>query len=82
MPSDTSKIRNLKGELEEQSVDRVTPAVADAADRAVAAATEASERVTAFLDDPAMRVRRQPLIAVGIAFAAGYLVRFLLVPRS
>ena len=81
MPSDNSKIRNLKGELEEQSVDRVTPAVADAADRAAAAATEASERVTAFLDELAIRVRRQPLIAVGAAFTAGYLLRLLLAPR-
>lgn len=81
MPSDSSKVRNLKGELEEESIDRVTPAVADAADRAAAAAAQASERVTAFLDELALRVRRQPLIAVGIAFAAGYIVRLLLAPR-
>ncbi len=67
------ELRNLRAQVNELMEERVTPAFNDASKRAQAAA----DRARAYTEDQAEavsdRVRDQPLIAIGVAAAVGFL---------
>jgi len=82
MPSDSSskledaasQIARLRDQVETLMKDRVTPAVADAAARAESAMYGAADTVRGQVENVSGRVKEQPLIAVLIAAAIGYLL--------
>ena len=67
------EIRNLRDQVNQLMEDRVTPVFNDASKRA----SEAATRARAYTEDSAEmvsdRVRDQPLIAIGVAAAVGFL---------
>ncbi len=73
--TDTARdeIRALRDQVNQLMEDRVNPALADAGKRA----TEAAHRARAYTEDRADavadRVRDQPLIAIAVAAAVGFL---------
>jgi ElaB/YqjD/DUF883 family membrane-anchored ribosome-binding protein len=67
------EIRNLRDQVNQLMEDRVSPAFADASKRATQAATRARAYTEDQADLVADRVRDQPLIAIGVAAAVGFL---------
>jgi ElaB/YqjD/DUF883 family membrane-anchored ribosome-binding protein len=73
--SDTQdQIQNLRFQVEQLLNQRVTPAIADAADKAETAVHSARNLTTAQVENVSAQVRDQPIIAIGIATVVGYLV--------
>lgn len=70
----TTQIARLREQVEALMKDRVTPAVADAAGRAESAMYTAAGAVRDQADAVSGRVREQPLLAVLIAAAVGYVL--------
>jgi ElaB/YqjD/DUF883 family membrane-anchored ribosome-binding protein len=70
----TTQIARLREQVEALMKDRVTPAVADAAGRAESAVYTAAGAVRDQADAVSGRVREQPLLAVLIAAAVGYVL--------
>jgi ElaB/YqjD/DUF883 family membrane-anchored ribosome-binding protein len=70
----TSQIARLREQVEALMKDRVTPAVADAAGRAESAVYTAAGAVRDRADAVSGKVREQPLLAILIAAAAGYVL--------
>lgn len=68
------QISQLRRQVEQLMSERVTPALSDAARRAEAAARSASEVAREQAEMVSSRVREQPLMAVLIAAATGYLI--------
>ncbi len=67
------EIRALRDQVNQLMDDRVAPAFSDATRRAGAAATRARAYTEDQADMVADRVRDQPLIAIGVAAAVGFL---------
>ncbi len=67
------EIRALRDQVNQLMEDRITPALSDARGRA----QDAAQRARAYTEDQADmvsdRVRDQPLIAIGVAAAVGFL---------
>ena len=67
------EIRALREQVNQLMEDRITPALSDARSRA----SDAAHRARAYTEDQADmvsdRVRDQPLIAIGVAAAVGFL---------
>ena len=67
------EIRALRDQVNQLMEDRITPALSDARGRAA----DAAQRARAYTEDQADmvsdRVRDQPLIAIGVAAAVGFL---------
>ncbi len=68
------ELARLRGQVEKLMSERVTPALGDAADTVQDYAHRARESIEDQADSLADQVRDRPLIAVGIAAAAGYLL--------
>ena len=68
------QIQSLREQVEQLLSQRVTPALADAAGRAETAVQSARDVTSAQVDTVTAQVRDQPLIAIGIAAAVGYLL--------
>jgi ElaB/YqjD/DUF883 family membrane-anchored ribosome-binding protein len=69
-----AQIARLREQVESLMRDRVTPAVADAAGRAESAVHAAADTVRGQAEMVTTRVREQPLLAVLIAAAIGYVL--------
>ena len=69
-----TQIARLREQVEALMKDRVTPAVADFAGRAEQAVTGATTAVREQADMVSGRVRAQPLVAVAVAAAAGWII--------
>ena len=67
------EIRNLRAQVNQLMDDRVTPAFNDASKRAGEVASRARAYTEDSADMVADRVRDQPLIAIGVAAAVGFL---------
>ncbi len=67
------EIRNLREQVNQLMEDRVTPIFNDAGKRATDAAKSARAYTEESADMVADRVRDQPLIAIGVAAAVGFL---------
>jgi ElaB/YqjD/DUF883 family membrane-anchored ribosome-binding protein len=82
MPSDTTgkgedasaQIARLREQVESLMKDRITPAVADAAGRAESAVYGAADTVREQMENVSGRVREQPLMAILVAAAVGYIL--------
>ena len=82
MASDTSgkaedahaQIARLREQVEALMKDRITPAVADAAGRAESAVYGAADTVREQMENVSGRVREQPLMAILVAAAVGYIL--------
>jgi ElaB/YqjD/DUF883 family membrane-anchored ribosome-binding protein len=73
--SDTQdQIQNLRSQVEQLLNQRVTPAIADAADKAETAVHNARTLTTTQVENVSAQVRSQPIIAIGIVAVVGYLV--------
>ena len=70
----TAQIARLREQVETLMKDRVTPAVADAAGRAESALHAAADTVRGQAETVSGKVREQPLLAVLIAAAIGYVL--------
>jgi ElaB/YqjD/DUF883 family membrane-anchored ribosome-binding protein len=70
----TTQIARLREQVEALMKDRVTPAVAEVAGRAESAVYSAAGAVRDQADVVSGKVREQPLLAVLIAAAAGYVL--------
>jgi ElaB/YqjD/DUF883 family membrane-anchored ribosome-binding protein len=68
------QIAQLRRQVEQLMSERVTPALADAAQRAEMAARNATELAREQAEAVSSRVREQPLLAVLIAAATGFLI--------
>jgi ElaB/YqjD/DUF883 family membrane-anchored ribosome-binding protein len=68
------QISQLRRQIEQLMSERVTPALSDAAQRAEAVARGAGEMAREQAEMVSSRVREQPLIAILIAAATGYLI--------
>ena len=68
------QIQSLRAQVEQLLSQRVTPALADVAGRAETAVQSARDVTTAQVDTVSAQVRDQPIIAIGIAAAVGYLI--------
>ena len=68
------QLLNLREQVEQLLSQRVTPAIADAAGRAETAVTSARDYTTSKADDVSKKVRGQPLAAIGVSAAIGYLL--------
>ncbi len=64
----------LRNQVEQLLNERVTPALADAAERAETVVHTARDYTTAKAEDVSKKVKGQPLIAVAISAAVGYLL--------
>ncbi len=64
----------LRAQIESLLNDRVTPAIADAAEKAGNAVYTARDVTSSTADNVSTRVRGRPLIAIAISGAIGYLV--------
>lgn len=69
-----AQIAQLRKQVESLMSDRVTPVLADAAGRAESTARQGIDYTREQAEAISNRVRDQPLIAIGIAAAVGYLV--------
>ncbi len=73
--SDTQdQIQSLRAQVEQLLNQRVTPVIADAADKAETAVNSARTMTTAQVENVSAQVRSQPIIAIGIVAVVGYLV--------
>ena len=70
----TAQIARLREQVETLMKDRVTPVVADAAGRAESAIHDAASAVRGQAEAVSGKVREQPLLAVLIAAAVGYVL--------
>ena len=68
----SSQIARLREQVETLMKDRITPAVADIAGRAENAAYSAANAVRGQADAVSGRVRGQPLVAILVAAAIGF----------
>lgn len=68
------QIQSLRAQVEQLLNDRVTPAIADAAGRAESAVHSARDMTNSQVENVSAQVRDQPIIAIGIAAAVGYLL--------
>ena len=68
------QIARLREQVETLMKDRVTPAVADAAGRAESGHARAADTVRGQAEMVPAKVREQPLLAVLIAAAVGYVL--------
>ena len=68
------QIAQLRRQVEQLMSERVTPVLTDAAQRAQAYASNASEMAREQTEAVSSRVREQPLMAILIAAATGYLI--------
>jgi ElaB/YqjD/DUF883 family membrane-anchored ribosome-binding protein len=68
------QIAQLRRQVEQLMSDRVTPALADAAHRAEVLARNATDVAREQAEAVSSRVRDQPLLAILIAAATGYLI--------
>lgn len=68
------ELAKLRAQVEKLMQERVTPALAGAADTAEDYARRARETIEEQADSVAATVRERPLIAVGIAALGGYLI--------
>ena len=72
---DTSaQIARLREQVETLMKERVTPALTEAAGRAESAMHTAADAVRGQADAMSSRVREQPLVAIAIAAAVGYIL--------
>ncbi len=67
------ELRALRDQVNQLMDDRVTPAFSDASKRAYAAAGKARSYTEDGAEAVSDRVRDQPLIAIGVAAAVGFL---------
>jgi ElaB/YqjD/DUF883 family membrane-anchored ribosome-binding protein len=82
MPSDTTgrsedataQIARLREQVEALMKDRITPAVAEVAGRAESAVYGAADTVREQVETVSGKVREQPLLAILIAAAVGYVL--------
>ena len=73
--SDTQdQIQSLRSQVEQLLNQRVTPVLADAAGKAETAVHSARDITTSQVETVSAQVRDQPIIAIGIAAAVGYLI--------
>ena len=73
--SDTQdQIQSLRAQVEQLLNERVTPALAGAAGKAETAVNSARDMTTSQVETVSAQVRDQPIIAIGIAAAVGYLI--------
>ena len=70
----TTQIARLRAQVESLMRDRVTPVLADAAGRAETAMHAASDKVRDQAETVSGMVREQPLIAVLVATAVGFVL--------
>jgi ElaB/YqjD/DUF883 family membrane-anchored ribosome-binding protein len=70
----TAQIARLREQVESLMKDRVTPALADAAGRAESAVYGAADTVREQAETVSNKVREQPLLAILIAAAVGYVL--------
>jgi ElaB/YqjD/DUF883 family membrane-anchored ribosome-binding protein len=70
----TAQIARLREQVESLMKDRVTPALADAAGRAESAVYSAADTVREQAETVSNKVREQPLLAILIAAAVGYVL--------
>ena len=68
------QIQTLRAQVEQLLNDRVTPAIAGAAGRAESAVHSARDMTNTQVENVSAQVRDQPIIAIGIAAAVGYLL--------
>jgi ElaB/YqjD/DUF883 family membrane-anchored ribosome-binding protein len=74
-PEDANaQIARLREQVEALMKDRITPAVADVAGRAESAVYGAADTVREQMENVSGRVREQPLLALLIAAAVGYIL--------
>ncbi|MBB3174758.1 ElaB/YqjD/DUF883 family membrane-anchored ribosome-binding protein [Endobacter medicaginis] len=69
-----AQVSSLREQVEQLLNERVTPAVADAADRAESALNTARDFTSENLATVTEQVHGQPLVALALAAAAGYLI--------
>jgi ElaB/YqjD/DUF883 family membrane-anchored ribosome-binding protein len=69
-----TQIARLREQVEALMKDRITPAVADAAGRAEYAVYGAADTVREQMENVSGRVREQPLMAILVAAAVGYIL--------
>jgi ElaB/YqjD/DUF883 family membrane-anchored ribosome-binding protein len=69
-----TQIARLREQVEALMKDRITPAVADAAGRAESAVYGAADTVREQMENVSGRVREQPLMAILVAAAVGYIL--------
>ena len=69
-----AQIARLREQVEALMKDRITPAVADVAGRAESAVYGAADTVREQMENVSGRVRDQPLIAILVAAAVGYIL--------
>ena len=74
MEDATSQIARLREQVETLMKERVTPAVTEAAGRAESAIHSAADTVREQAEAMSGRVREQPLLAILIAAAVGYVL--------
>jgi ElaB/YqjD/DUF883 family membrane-anchored ribosome-binding protein len=74
MDDTNEQIARLREQVEALMRDRVTPAVTGAAGRAEAAVHTAADAVRGQAETVSAKVREQPLLAVLIAAAVGYVI--------
>jgi ElaB/YqjD/DUF883 family membrane-anchored ribosome-binding protein len=70
----TAQIARLREQVETLMKDRVTPAVAAAADRAQSVVHGAADTMREQVETVSGKVREQPLLAILIAVAVGYVL--------
>ena len=70
----TDQLISLRAQVEQLLSERVTPALSDAAGRAETAVNTARDYTSARADDVSKKVRGQPLVAIGVSAAVGYLL--------
>ncbi|WP_419727856.1 hypothetical protein [Lichenicola sp.] len=68
------QLQTLRAQVEQLLNDRVTPAIAGAAGRAETAVHSARDMTNTQVENVSAQVRDQPIIAIGIAAAVGYLL--------
>jgi ElaB/YqjD/DUF883 family membrane-anchored ribosome-binding protein len=69
-----TQIARLREQVEALMKDRITPAVAEAAGRAESAVYGAAGTVREQMDNVSGKVREQPMMAILIAAAVGYIL--------
>lgn len=69
-----AQIARLREQVEALMKDRITPAVADVAGRAESAVYGAADTVREQMENVSGRVREQPLMAILVAAAVGYIL--------
>lgn len=72
--SASDEIRELRSQVENLMRERVTPALANAAESVETRAKDAMHAVRRNSDSIAEQVREQPLMAIGIAAVVGYVI--------